>query len=355
MEHKGTLRLETERLILRPFTMEDTQAMYRNYACDGEVTKYLTWPPHAGVEVTAALLRDWTADYCKPDFYQWAIELRSLGEVIGAISVVEWQPDADAPELGWCLGRRWWGRGLMPEAGRAVVRFLFEEVGVKRITARYDIENPKSGRVMEKLGMSYEGTLRQHGKNNRGIVDEVCYGILRSEFEKGSESPFRPMRRIAQQLSREECEQILSDATSGVLAVYGDGGYPYTVPVSHVYKDGKIYFHCAVSGHKLDAIRRCSKVSFCVIAQDKVLSAERTTAFISVVAFGRARIAGSEEELRYIADLVGKKFSGDYPEDCQAEIDETIASHRLACVEITVEHMTGKCAREIMVERKKRA
>ena len=281
--------------------------------------------------------------------------LRELGEVVGAISVVEWQPDADAPELGWCLGRRWWGRGLMPEAGRAVVRFLFEEVGVKRITARYDIENPKSGRVMEKLGMSYEGTLRQHGKNNRGIVDEVCYGILRSEFEKGSESPFRPMRRIAQQLSREECEQILSDATSGVLGVYGDGGYPYTVPVSHVYKDGKIYFHCAVSGHKLDAIRRCGKVSFCVIAQDDVLPAERTTAFISVVAFGRARIAGSEEELRYIADLVGKKFSGDYPEDCQKEIDETIASHRLACVEITVEHMTGKCAREIMVQRKKRA
>ena len=108
-----------------------------------------------------------------------------------------------------------------------------------------------------------------------------------------------------------------------------------------------------MTGHKLDAIRRCGKVSFCVVAQDEVLSAERTTAYISVVAFGRARIAESEEELRYIAGLVGEKFSGDYPEDCQAEIDETLASHRLACVEITVEHMTGKCAREIMVSRKR--
>ena len=353
MEHKGTARLETKRLILRPFTLEDAEAMYHNYASDPAVVTYLTWPLHESAEATRELLKLWTAQYEKDDFYQWAIELRELGEVVGSISVVEWQKDADAPELGWCLGSKWWGRGLMPEAAAAVVKFLFEEVGVARITARYDIENPKSGRVMEKLGMSYEGTLRRHGKNNRGVVDEVCYGLLREEYEAGAVSPFRPMRRRAQQLSKEECEQILTDATSGVLGVYGDGGYPYTVPVSHVYKDGKIYFHCAVTGHKLDAIRRCGKVSFCVVAQDEVLPAERTTAYISVVAFGRARIAESEEELRYIAGLVGEKFSGDYPEDCQAEIDETLASHRLACVEITVEHMTGKCAREIMVSRKR--
>ena len=186
-------------------------------------------------------------------------------------------------------------------------------------------------------------------------MDEVCYGILKSEYESGNGSPFRPMRRFGQQLTRAECEQILTEATSGVLAVYGDGGYPYTVPVSHVYADGRLYFHCAVAGHKLDGIRRSSKVSFCVIAQDRVLPAERTTAYISVIAFGRARIGEDEAGLRRIAGLVGEKFSGDYPEDCQREIDETIASRRLACVEITVEHMTGKCAREIMAERKKNA
>ena len=353
MNHQGTVRLETPRLILRRFTPDDAEEMYRNYASDPSVVTYLTWPAHKSAEDSRSILLDWERRYEKDDFYQWALVLKELGEVVGSISVVEFQKDADAPELGWCLGSKWWGRGLMPEAAAAVVKFLFEEVGAARVTARYDIENPKSGRVMEKLGMSYEGTLRRHGKNNRGVVDEVCYGILREEYEAGPVSPFRPMRRRAQQLPLTECEQILTGATSGVLAVYGDGGYPYTVPVSHVYQDGKIYFHCAVSGHKLDAIRRCGKVSFCVIARDDVMSAERTTAYVSVVAFGRARIAESEDELRYIAGLVGRKFSGDYPEDCQAEIDETIASHRLACVEIRVEHMTGKCAREIMAARRR--
>ena len=163
----------------------------------------------------------------------------------------------------------------------------------------------------------------------------------------------RPMRRIAQQLSREESEQILRDATSGVLAVYGDDGYPYAVPVSHVYRDGKISFHCAKEGHKIDAIRRNEKVSFCVVAQDKVLPAERTTAYISVIAFGRARILEDEENLRRIAGWIGDKFSHDYPEDCRQETDEVIAANRMYCVEIEVDHLTGKCAREIMVERKR--
>ena len=353
MEHKGTKRLETQRLILRPFTMEDAQAMYRNYASDSEVTKYLTWPVHADVEATKELLRQWTAQYAKPDFYQWAIELKELGEVIGGISVVALREEYQSAEVGWCIGRRWWSRGLTTEAAAALLAYLFEEVGFARVTSRHDPNNPASGRVMQKIGLRYEGTLRHCDRNNQGIVDTACYGLSRSEYETGAPA-FRPMRRFAQQLSREECEQILTDATSGVLAVQGDDGYPYAVPLSHVYKDGKLYFHCAVTGHKLDAIRRSDRVSFCVIARDEVLPAERTTAYISVIAFGRARIVSDEADLRCIAGLVGQKFSGDYPEDCQKEIDETIASGRLACVEITVEHLTGKCAREIMAQRKRK-
>ena len=162
---------------------------------------------------------------------------------------------------------------------------------------------------------------------------------------------FRTMRRKAQQLSREESEQILRDATSGVLAVYGDDGYPYAVPVSHAYADGKIMFHCAREGHKIDAIRRNEKVSFCVVAQDHVLPAERTTAYISVIAFGRARIVEDEAGLRRIAGMIGDKFSHDYPEDCQAEIDEVIAHDRMYCIEIEVDHVTVKCAKEIMRQR----
>ena len=163
---------------------------------------------------------------------------------------------------------------------------------------------------------------------------------------------FREMRRKAQQLSREECEEILRNATSGVLGVIGDDGYPYTVPVSHVYRDCVIAFHCAKTGHKIDAIRNNEKVSFCVIAQDEVMPKERTTAYISVIAFGRARIVEDEEGLRRIAGWIGEKFSHDYPDECQQETDEVIAANRMYCVELQIDHMTGKCGRQVLLRRK---
>lgn len=355
MKHRGTVWLETERLILRRFTPADAETAYRNYTSDPYVTEYLTWPVHDSAETTRALLKQWTAQYKDRSFYQWAIELRSLREVIGGISVVDWQTDAEAPELGWCIGSKWWGRGLMPEAASAVMKYLFENVGVLRVTARCDAENPKSARVMEKIGMTYEGTLRAHGRNNRGIVDEVCYGILKSEFESGPASVFRRMRRSAQQLDRAECERILSEADCGVLAVIGDGGRPYAVPVNHVYRDGRLYFHCAVSGHKLDAIRRNPNVSYCVIGRGEVLPAELATSYTSVIVFGKARIASDETELRRIAGFIGIRFSADHPEEVRRETDETIASGRLCCVEIVIDHMTGKCSRDIMLERRQKA
>ena len=163
---------------------------------------------------------------------------------------------------------------------------------------------------------------------------------------------FRPMRRAGQQLSPSECEEILRKATSGTLAVIGDGGYPYAVPVSHVYDQGKLYFHSARTGHKIEALRAEPRVSFCVIAQDKVMPRERTTAYISVIAFGRAKVVEDEAGQRRIAGLIGEKFSHDYPELCRQEIDEVVAAGTMACVEITVEHMTGKCGLEVLKKRR---
>ena len=101
---------------------------------------------------------------------------------------------------------------------------------------------------------------------------------------------FRPMRRFKQALSPEECRAVLERGTSGVLALSGDGGWPYAVPLSYVYADGKIYFHSAKSGHKVDAIRSCPRASFCVIDQDHIVPEEYTTYFRSVIAFGTVRI-----------------------------------------------------------------
>ena len=163
---------------------------------------------------------------------------------------------------------------------------------------------------------------------------------------------FREMRRKKQQLTQKECLDILAAATHGVLAVHGDDGYPYAVPVSHIYEDGKICFHSAVVGHKIDAIGQNSKVSFCVIAQDEVMAKERTTAYISVIAFGKARIVEDEAGLRDIAEKIGRKFSADYPEECAAEIDDAIARDRMRCVEITIDHLTSKAGKEVLKKRR---
>lgn len=184
MENKGTRVIETQRLLLRPFVLSDAEAMYRNWASDTEVTRFLTWPGHPNVEFTRAVLESWVARYSDPAYYQWAMELKDIGEVIGSISAVKLREDIASADMGYCMGRAWWGKELMPEALCAVVQFLFEEVGMNRIAATHDINNPKSGRVMQKAGMQKEGILRAAGRNNVGICDEVWYSILRQDYRK---------------------------------------------------------------------------------------------------------------------------------------------------------------------------
>lgn len=182
MKHKGTTRIETERLILRRFEMEDAHDMHKNWASEDEVTKYLSWPTHGNVDITNRVLSSWIEQYGNLDYYLWGIELKEIGQVIGNIAVVGYKEGIGSASLGWCIGTRWWGQGIMVEAAEAVIKFLFEEVEFNRIGACHDTYNPNSGRVMQKIGMKYEGTLRSNGKNNQGIVDEVWYSILRNEY-----------------------------------------------------------------------------------------------------------------------------------------------------------------------------
>ena len=114
---------------------------------------------------------------------------------------------------------------------------------------------------------------------------------------------FRKMRRHKQQLSQEETAEILKTGRTAVLGILGDDGYPYTVPINYVYADGKVYFHGARSGHKLDAIRRCAKVSLCVIEKDNVVKEELTTYFKSVILFGKARVLEKEDEIFHAAEI----------------------------------------------------
>ena len=184
MQHQGTIRLETERLLLRPFREADGDAMFRNWASDPAVTKYLTWQPHESVEASRAIAALWERESARPDFYQWAVVPRRLGEPIGSLSVVRMDEAVDAMELGYCIGRPWWGMGITAEAVRAVIAYLFREVGANRIAACHDVDNPHSGRVMEKAGMTREGTLRASQRNNRGVVDVTYYAILAADRQQ---------------------------------------------------------------------------------------------------------------------------------------------------------------------------
>ena len=156
--------------------------MFRNWASDPEVTKYLTWAAHTSVEMSKAVLKDWTAAYADQNYYQWAIVLKENGESpIGSISAVDLNDDLSIVHIGYCLGRAWWHRGIMSEALKAAIDFFFNEVGANRIESRHDSRNPYSGMVMQKCGMKHEGTLRKSDRNNQGICDACWYAILKSE------------------------------------------------------------------------------------------------------------------------------------------------------------------------------
>ena len=184
MNKAGTQRIETDRLILRRFRSEDAEDMYANWASDPEVTRFLTWPPHSSVDVTKALLADWIPRYEDGGYFNWAMEYKDTGEVIGNISVVRLIESIDAAEMGYCMSREYWGQELMPEALKAVMDYLFDVVGLNRVAACHDANNPKSGRVMEKAGMKPEGILRAAGKNNLGICDDVWHAMIRSDRKK---------------------------------------------------------------------------------------------------------------------------------------------------------------------------
>ena len=110
----GTQTIETERLVLRRFTLQDAETMFANWASDPEVTKYLTWQAHASVEDTRAILSDWTRHYGEGGFFEWAIELKEIGQPIGSIGVVRIDEQIKEAEMGYCLGKAYWGRGIMP-------------------------------------------------------------------------------------------------------------------------------------------------------------------------------------------------------------------------------------------------
>lgn len=184
----GTKQLKTPRCTVRRFTMDDVDAMYTNWANDPDVTQYLTWEPHPDRAVTRAVLETWVARYGEGGYFVWGIEYE--GQLMGNISVVHCSQADEWGEIGYCIGRRWWGLGIMTEVLDAVLAFLLGEVGLHRVMLRYDVQNIASGRVMAKCGLVPEGVLREHHRRRDGTwADMAVCGMLQEEWQAGHRAP----------------------------------------------------------------------------------------------------------------------------------------------------------------------
>jgi len=186
MTHKGTVTLETERLILRQFIKDDLEPMFHNCWCDPDVWKWTSYDPMNSIDDVLTLnniFTDyWFAKYEKFDYYNWAIQLKLSNEVIGRLRGMHPNDQLSQIELAYELGRNWWNQGLMTEAVKTVIDFFFNEVGFNRVCSNHASENPASGKVMQKCGMTYEGIMRQAFKCNNGLFDRVNYAVLANDY-----------------------------------------------------------------------------------------------------------------------------------------------------------------------------
>lgn len=177
LKHKGTKEIHTNRLILRKYRLSDAQGMFKNYATDQRVTRFLNWCPYETSEAILPFLEMCIKNYEKENTYNWAIEFEN--EIIGGISAMSVDDLWKNCEVGYCIGYDFWNKGITSEALAAVIQFLFEEVGMHRIMAKHDVENPASGEVMKKCGMTYEGRLKEYYLRQDGTYsDSLVYGIV---------------------------------------------------------------------------------------------------------------------------------------------------------------------------------
>ncbi len=184
MEHNGTQTIETERLVLRRLEKRDLSLAYKNWLTDHNVTKYLRWQTYTNIKDAKTVIYNWIKLYKHKEFYHWVIVPKDINEPIGTISVVEVKEMSKTAHVGYSIGSRWWHKGYVSEALNAIIKYLFLDCEFNRIESMHDVLNVNSGKVMEKCGMTYEGTLRQADYNNRGIIDVKLYALLKEDFLK---------------------------------------------------------------------------------------------------------------------------------------------------------------------------
>ena len=183
MKFIGTKTLETERLILRKIKIEDAYIAYQNWCNSDIVDKYVLWKKHDNVEVTLDKYSKWIEEYEDLKTFRWIVELKDNHDLIGTIDVSKRFINYGSCEIGYCYSDKYWNKGYGTEALLAVIKFLFEECDADLINAEFMENNPASGRVMEKVGMKYEGTLRSRVIDKNNIRNDLLnYSITKEEY-----------------------------------------------------------------------------------------------------------------------------------------------------------------------------
>ncbi len=156
INHKGTNIIETVRLILRRFELEDVPDMFHNWASDSQVCKFLPWGPYKDIEAVEGRISQWIEYYDNANYYNWGIYLKSQAELVGTIRVEIFNDKLKSCEIGYCIGREFWNYGIMTEALRGVIHYMFYDIGYEKVIARHDVLNMASGKVMQKAGMDFQ-------------------------------------------------------------------------------------------------------------------------------------------------------------------------------------------------------
>jgi ribosomal-protein-alanine N-acetyltransferase len=182
LKHLGTINLETERLILRKLSIRDAQDVFYHWTNDPNIM--WAWGVHESVEQTKEEMEKWIKNYEKKDYYEWGIETKENNEIIGAICTINNVEETKSCEIAYNISKLYRNKGYMTETLFCILRFLINEVGYNRIGGGHLSDNPESGRVMEKAGMKYEGTLRKNAKNINGdIVDSKIYSLIKDDIK----------------------------------------------------------------------------------------------------------------------------------------------------------------------------
>jgi ribosomal-protein-alanine N-acetyltransferase len=180
---KGNPTLESDRLILRKLALSDADDIFA-YASDPEVTKYMLWDTHTAVDDSRRFISTKLKQYEKDETGEWGITLKENGKLVGAMGIASVDMDHEKAEIGYVLARPYWGKGIVPEAVERLLKFAYEEMGLNRIECWHFLPNENSGRVMQKVGMTFEGIARERYFVKGRYWDAGQYAILRKDWLK---------------------------------------------------------------------------------------------------------------------------------------------------------------------------